>query len=217
MNNSDVFRKSDIGRQEIKNQSLGVLPREARTLLIMIDGKKTYQNYIDSLSTSKMFAEFGGVAPLLELLLDFQCIETVNAVSQVPSSTIDKPAVGQPQEQLLSFIEDVKTLEHQSSSVSREAEFDFALNKQEPKADSMSGGFFKRKAPNVNYETLKSELATYIEKNAPSGEAWGYLLNLEQCHDTQQLLTLTQDIQSTTEGSLSRDMSEFSKKIKRQL
>lgn len=81
----------------------------------------------------------------------------------------------------------------------------------------MSGGFFKRNAPNVNYETLKSELATYIEKNAPSGEAWGYLLNLEQCHDTQQLLTLTQDIQSTTEGSLSRDMSEFSKKIKRQL
>lgn len=116
MNNSDVFRKSDIGRQEIKNQSLGVLPREARTLLIMIDGKKTYQNYIDSLNTSKMFAEFGGVAPLLELLLDFQCIETVNAVSQVPSSTIDKPAVGQPQEQPLSFIEDVKTLEHQSSS-----------------------------------------------------------------------------------------------------
>lgn len=217
MNNSDVFRKSDIGRQEIKNQSLGVLPREARTLLIMIDGKKTYQNYIDSLNTSKMFAEFGGVAPLLELLLDFQCIETVNAVSQVPSSTIDKPAVGQPQEQPLSFIEDVKTLEHQSSGVSREAEFDFALNKQEPKADSMSGGFFKRNAPNVNYETLKSELATYIEKNAPSGEAWGYLLNLEQCHDTQQLLTLTQDIQSTTEGSLSRDMSEFSKKIKRQL
>ena len=41
MNSSNVFRKSDLGRKEIKTQSLGVLPREARTLLIMIDGKKT--------------------------------------------------------------------------------------------------------------------------------------------------------------------------------
>ena len=40
MNSIDVFRKSDLGRKETKTQSLGMLPREARTLLIMIDGKK---------------------------------------------------------------------------------------------------------------------------------------------------------------------------------
>ncbi len=217
MNNNDVFQKSDIGRQEIKNQSLGVLPREARTLLIMIDGKKTYQNYIDSLNTSKMFAEFGGVAPLFELLLDFQCIETIDAASQVSPPTMNKPTVSPAPEKPISFTEKVKTLEPQSSGVSGEAEFDFALNKQAPNEDGTSGGFFKRKAPNANYETLKSELATYIEKNAPPGEAWGYLLNLEQCSDTQQLLALTQDIQSTTDGNLSRDMGEFSKKIQRQL
>lgn len=86
MNNNDVFRKSDLGREEIKNQTLGVLPREARTLLIMIDGKKTYQHYLETLNQSKMFIEFGGVEPLFELLVEFQCIELVgqdNASSQV--------------------------------------------------------------------------------------------------------------------------------------
>jgi hypothetical protein len=28
----------------------------------MMDGKKTYQQYLDSLDNSKMFAEFGGIA-----------------------------------------------------------------------------------------------------------------------------------------------------------
>ena len=65
MNYSDVFQKSDLGREEIKSQSLGILPREARTLLIMIDGKRDYQSYLDTLDDSKMFAGFGGVTPLL--------------------------------------------------------------------------------------------------------------------------------------------------------
>ena len=30
MNNNDIYKKSDLGRDEIKSQSLGVLPREAR-------------------------------------------------------------------------------------------------------------------------------------------------------------------------------------------
>ena len=48
MKDGDVFQKTDLGREEIKSQSLGILPREARTLLIMIDGKRTYQSYSQS-------------------------------------------------------------------------------------------------------------------------------------------------------------------------
>ena len=98
MNNSDVFRKSDLGREEIKTQSLGVLPREARTLLIMIDGKKTYQQYLDSLDNSKMFAEFGGIAPLFELLQEFQCIELIaddNASVTSQSYVSSQPAIAE--------------------------------------------------------------------------------------------------------------------------
>ena len=204
MNNNDVFRKSDLGREEIKNQTLGVLPREARTLLIMIDGKKTYQHYLETLNQSKMFIEFGGVEPLFELLVEFQCIELVgqdNASSQVIPTP--KP-VSQSQATQL-------------SSKNIEAEFDKAFSVQQSDKNSTPNNTFTSGKPDNTYEVLKSELATYIEKNAAAQEAWSYLLSLEQCDDSSQLLALAEEIQSANSGSLSRGMSGFLKTIKRQL
>ena len=166
MNYGDVFRKSDLGRAEIKSQSLGILPREARTLLIMIDGKRTYQNYLDTLDNSKMFADFGGVGPLFELLLEFD--RTFN--SKPPS----------------------KIAEAGKKSI---------------------GSMFKAKVAGANYGTLKSDLTTYIEKNAPPAEAWSYLLSLEQCEDSAQLLLLAQEVQKSSNANLARSMSKFIKKI----
>lgn len=228
MNSSDVFRKSDLGREEIKTQSLGVLPREARTLLIMIDGKKTYQHYLDSLDNSKMFAEFGGIAPLFELLQEFQCIELIvgdnasassqsyappqSAELQVAASPPTMPPIAPPP---TLANEDNKALqpEPMPSQSDNAAEFDATFNDKSDKTVPFAS-YFKRKAADVDFETLKSELATYIEKNAAPEDAWGYLLNLEQCTDASQLLALTQKIQRSTSGSLSRGVGEFAKKIK---
>ncbi len=74
----------------------------------------------------------------------------------------------------------------------------------------------KRLQPDVNYETLKSSLATFIEKNAPPEDAWGYLLDLEQCSETSQLLALAKNIQDSSSGSLSRSMEDFLSKHNRQ-
>ena len=74
---------------------------------------------------------------------------------------------------------------------------------------------FKARLSGASYETIKSELANYIEKNAPPVEAWGYLLSLEQCKDSSQLLSLVKEIQSTSSSNLSRGMNEFIKKIQR--
>ncbi|WP_201503314.1 hypothetical protein, partial [Psychrobacter aquimaris] len=108
MNNGDVFQKTDLGREEIKSQSLGILPREARTLLIMIDGKRTYQSYLDTLDHSKMFADFGGIAPLFELLLGLECIEIAGAASQT-STAPQAPTASQPQSSLPSFEQNIET------------------------------------------------------------------------------------------------------------
>ena len=83
MNSNDAFRKSNLGLQEIKDQSLGVLPREARTFLILIDSKKTYQRYLDTLDKSKIFIEAGGVEPLLGMLRDLKYIELVGQVEPI--------------------------------------------------------------------------------------------------------------------------------------
>lgn len=36
MDAKDIYRKSERGREEIKNKNLQMLPREARTLLIIL-------------------------------------------------------------------------------------------------------------------------------------------------------------------------------------
>ena len=205
MNNGDVFQKTDLGREEIKSQSLGILPREARTLLIMIDGKRTYQSYLDTLDHSKMFADFGGIAPLFELLLGLECIEIAGAASQT-STAPQAPTASQPQSSSPSFEQSIET------------EFDRTFNNKSPNKMAALGkkslsNIFKTKLSGASYETIKSELANYIEKNAPPVEAWGYLLSLEQCGNSSQLLSLVKEIQTTSGSNLSHGMSEFIKKI----
>lgn len=192
MKYSDVFKKSDLGRKEVKYHTLGILPREARTLLIMIDGKRTYQNYLDTLDNGKMFVEFGGVAPLFELLLELGCIEVVGQENSEYESQAQK------------------------STQTNEAEFDRTFNN--PQLDISDIGTTvsttaESKIENTNYESTKSQLAAYIEDNALPEEAWGYLLSLEQCNDPAQLLTLVQQIQRSSNSVLSAGMTDFSRKI----
>lgn len=216
MNSSDVFRKSDLGREEIKSQSLGVLPREARTLLIMIDGKRDYQSYLATLNDSKMFAGFGGIAPLFELLFELEYIEVVG----VTTTTASKAEVAS-QVPTASQAPTASQSQPISKSVDTDAETDFErtfnnnLNKTSLLGKTSIGNIFKNKLSKNNYETVKSDLASYIEKNAPSVEAWGYLLMLEQCENDSQLLILAQEIQNTSSGNLARGMNEFIKRIQR--
>ena len=208
MNDGDVFQKTELGREEIKFQSLGILPREARTLLIMIDGKRTYQSYLDTLNNSKMFADFGGIASLFELLLGLECIEiagAANCTSQA-STAPQAPTAFQPQSSSSSFEQSVET------------DFDRTFNNKSPNKiaalDKKSlSSVFKTRLSGASYETIKSELANYIEKNAPPIEAWSYLLSLEQCENSSQLLSLIKEIQSTSGSHLSHGMNIFIKKI----
>lgn len=230
MNNNDIYKKSDLGRDEIKSQSLGVLPREARTLLIMIDGKKTYQNYIDSLNDSAMFAEFGGIAPLFELLLEFRCIEISEqtdttatkqnstmtmAATQSRSSSVNAPQAATSLSTPSSQASQVQSYSTFNNEAEFATQFDSKGIAKQESSTPAKRGFFARKANEMSYETIKSDLATYIEKNAPSQDAWGYLLSLEQCENATQLLALVQRIQNSTSGDgLARGMDKYQKSLK---
>lgn len=197
MNDSDVFLKTDLGRNEIKSQSLGILPREARTLLIMIDGKRDYRSYLDTLDRSKMFADFGGVTPLFELLLELQYIDIIRDTN-TPIQTL---VTAKPQPILHSANSNIQTA------------LDRTLKNKSPRKMKAIGSIFKTKLSTARYETIKSELAAYIEKNASAAEAWGYLLLLEQCENSSQLLILIREIQNTSSGDLALGMSGFIKRI----
>ncbi len=214
MNYSDVFRKSDLGREEIKSQSLGILPREARTLLIMIDGKRDYRSYLETLDDSKMFAGFGGVTPLFELLLELEYIEMVGVASTATRAEIS------PQMSMVSPVVSESQPIAKSIDTNVETDFERTFNNNDSNKITTSGknaigNIFKNKLFKTNDETIKSDLATYIEKNAPPAEAWGYLLMLEQCESNSQLSILVQEIQSASSESLARGMNEFIKRIQR--
>lgn len=199
MNDSDVFLKTDLGREEIKSQSLGIgiLPREARTLLIMIDGKRNYKSYLSTLNHSKMFAGFGGVTPLFELLLELEYIEVLDDT-------------GRPIQKSVSVHS--QTTSHSSHSTI-EAPSDQMRKNRSSKRMKAIGSIFKTKLSAARYETIKSELAAYIERNASAAEAWGYLLLLEQCENSTQLLILVREIQNVSNGNLSLGMNAFIKRI----
>ena len=199
MNDSDVFLKTDLGREEINSQNLGIgmLPREARTLLIMIDGKRNYKSYLDTLNHSKMFAGFGGVTPLFELLLALEYIEVLDDTS----TPIHTPVSAHSQITSHSSNGTIKTLTDQTRK------------NRPPKRMKAIGSIFKTKLSAARYETIKSELAAYIEKNASAAEAWGYLLLLEQCENSRQLLILAREIQNASSGNLSLGMNAFIKRI----
>ncbi|MGM8886120.1 hypothetical protein ACS8FD_09260 [Psychrobacter sp. 1U2] len=199
MKYSDIFIKSDLGRQEIKSHALGILPREARTLLIMVDGKRSYQSYLDTLDNGKMFVEFGGVTPLFELLLEFGCIEIIGQ----QRTDIDQAADTQTQPVPVANPEPVK----ETSA----AEFDRTFNNPEMSAVSTSSSSLNKDA---SYEATKSELAAHIEQNALPEEAWGYLLSLEQCNAPSELLVLIQQMQSSSNRQLTNKMADFAQKIK---
>lgn len=218
MNSNDIPRKSDLGREEIKTQSLGVLPREARTLLIMIDGKKTYQSYIDSLDKSEMFVEFGGVGPLFELLLDFQCIELIEQTGNSPSTPTPIASTqlnsASSDNQVNTSASNNQATQTQSSQLSSQPnnETQFAAEFTNASNNQLSGS---NKKSNASYETIRSDLASYIEKNAPSQDAWGYLLSLEKCENAAQLLALVERIKNVPGGgNLSRGMEQYQNALK---
>lgn len=225
MNNNDIYRKTALGIEEIKDQSTGVLPREARTLLVLVDGKKTYQRYIDTLNNSRIFADSGGIAPFFDMLLDLQYIELVGesdlSEKPLPTPKPVQPNIANERQAIVPRATEDGLPSSQSAEPNNRAEFDAEFNSstREQSSDKLSsiGSFFKREQTKVSYATLKSDLATYIEKNAPTQDAWGYLLSLEQCENDAQLLILIERIQNSTSGNLSQGMDKFSNAIKRKL
>lgn len=190
-----------------------------------------------------MFAEFGGITPLFELLVDFQCIELSpqskanaaqplgNAVNQPQSTTFTQPdGLSTTRSEVNTALNNRQTsVDHYQASrssviasdavatqVHDEAELAAEFNNVANHKLAAKEGYVNSKAPKVSYETIKSDLATYIEKNLPAQEAWGYLLSLERCENDSQLLALVQRIQQAINGNnMAWDMDNYMQALRK--
>ncbi|WLP94337.1 hypothetical protein [Psychrobacter sp. M13] len=202
MNNSQVFQKSALGREKIKNKELDILPRQARTLLFLIDGESHYDSYLKSLDSSEIFAESGGVAVLFELLQDLQYIEVASSDQ------------GEPTETSLFAASETATLSDEDAQRVQNIEVNVAAGfeteiETEPKELSDDEKHYYDKNFNADFESKRAELAAYIEQKAPGQEAWVYMLSLEKCDNILQLQALVQHMQSSANDNLADGIQKF--------
>ena len=202
MNNSYVFQKSDLGREKIKNKELDILPRQARTLLFLIDGEKRYDSYLESLEYSEIFADTGGVAVLFELLQDLHYIEIV---------TDDKAEFIEPN--LLQDNESSLIADESKQNTQAVASITTMSNKPNH-VPKMEQRFYNNKL-DAEFESKRSELASYIEQKVPGQDAWVYMLSLEKCDNAAQLQALVQHIQSSAHDDLAGGIQKFYEALER--
>jgi len=73
--NDDVFIRTELGAQEIDNVSASELPRKARTLLILIDGRKSHAQVTRLLENRAMFKSAGELNSYLKMLMDLNYVK----------------------------------------------------------------------------------------------------------------------------------------------
>ena len=206
MNNSQVFQKSALGREKIKNKELDILPRQARTLLFLIDGESRYDSYLKSLDSSEVFAESGGVAVLFELLQDLQYIEVAPSGQGelVETSILAAPKTATPSDEYGQRAQNIEV----NVATGLESE-------TEPKEIADDEKCYYSKEFDADFESKRAELASYIEQKAPGQEAWVYMLSLEKCDNILQLQALVQHMQSSANDDLANNIQKFYEDLKR--
>ncbi|MDN5565937.1 MAG: hypothetical protein L0G25_03965 [Psychrobacter sp.] len=208
MNNSYVFQKSALGREKIKNKELDILPRQARTLLFLIDGESRYDSYLESLDSSEVFAESGGVAVLFELLQDLQYIEVTPSVK---GESIETSILAAPK---IATLSDGYAQRTQNTDINVAKGFETEIEAESKKLADDEKCYHSKKF-DADFESKRAELASYIEQKAPGQEAWVYMLSLEKCDNILQLQTLVQHMQSSANDDLANGIQKFYEDLKR--
>ena len=84
--NDEVFVPTALGVKEIENVIASGLSREARTLLMLIDGRKSYAQVTRLLENRKMFRRTGGLKRHLQMLIDLDYVKFANPQSMISNS-----------------------------------------------------------------------------------------------------------------------------------
>jgi len=95
MDNSTVFQKTAKGNQEIKKHSIK-LEYKVRSLLILIDGRKTYGQINETIRHL-------GLGP--DAFQELEQLELIEAISAQPSANAAAPAEQQPKTGIENFID----------------------------------------------------------------------------------------------------------------
>ena len=174
-----------------------------------------------------MFIDVGGIAPFFELLKDLEFIELLVA-GNVDDPDNGRDLLGNTTTALKTDdneqgeVEPIDLVPAKRQSVDAEAlgytdtndDIDPFFNSQPAEPVVTENNNNTPPAMDLNFEAVKSKLATYIEKNAPAQDVWSHMLNLEQCNNAVELIAFIQDIQLTDNSEWSQGINDFYKILK---
>lgn len=165
-----TYRRTAAGETELKGADTKILPREARTLLILIDGRQIASHLLNALDKRELFKKVGGSEQFLQLLLDLGFIEPVSRakISQThkkraPSIT-NSPSRATPS---TSKIYEISPTESLTSSF-------------RPIAETQSESLAR----------VVTFLAKEIESHASPENTWSLMLELENCKSRSDFKSL---------------------------
>lgn len=198
--NHSIIEKTALGRSELQNRLSNILPRELRTVLILIDGKKCVEDYIKVLKGRDFLVEYSSVTDCFQALLDLEMIAIVNhrglGAKKSKKSALRKesakPSETDAWEEAFSVTP--------NSVVPDEAPV--ALHHREP-SDTEA---------NPVTPQLVSELVGIIEADIP-GEAWEYVFELESATSSEAVLTLIENLYKAHRASFSAHNLQVIKSI----
>ena len=204
-----VLTKTPKGISEVYEQADDILPREARTLLILINGQMTVDEYRSALGARRAFIVAGGVDQLLQLLLDLDYatarpLEGTSAV--VEEDLSDEEIV--LREDITQLSSPVPTL---SAPVVQEASPTVTVA-QETRAAPRP---VSRPNTSLSLEALRSALAEMLERDKQIQDSWSWLFQLEKCSEPEDFLFFLDELEKVTKR-VPRNVAKLARELRDQ-
>ncbi|MEM7612958.1 MAG: hypothetical protein AAF270_14835 [Pseudomonadota bacterium] len=196
-NPNDILQKTELGIREIKEQNDPILPREARNILILINGKSSLADYRASLNKSKVFADAGGIDQYVDLLLSMDYLE-VKPVKPTQSQ--------QPVEEIV-LGSDAPTIEARVVNLEQHRE-----DKLLDSIASMSNAPPTISQP-ISVDEVRTALAEIIEASSGLTDTWNWLFRLEECTSAVEFVALIRGLRDAGIKA-PRDLSKLEKRLR---
>ncbi|MEM9386551.1 MAG: hypothetical protein AAGA68_15950 [Pseudomonadota bacterium] len=233
----EVLAKTQKGYAEMREQSDGILPREARTLLILVNGRDTVSNYRAALNGSKAFESLGGVDQLIALLIDLDYLDLITAdVAEGEESetdeTTDAPLdeysehPNPPEEDIILSSSPVFGPSDQGQALAQPPLLDtqapprpdpptpprlFAseLQRDQLSAPAPSPRTSPGSLEDERVDRLRTMLAELFERHPKIEDRWSWMFRLEECRTAGDLLELVDAFRTRVSRRMPREIAKL--------
>ena len=182
--NGDVFVRTELGAKEVENVIGSGLSREARTLLILIDGRKSYAQVTRLLENRKMFRNTGGLKQHLKMLIDLDYIKFSN-----PDLASVNDGFSESGSELSEITLFTKAYDEYAPSGTLEGSKSDAIDVSK-----------KSNHEKQTFKQLRSIMLALIVKYGEKSTAEKYSKKLKKCHSIQCVFSVIQTLRAESSG-----------------